>query len=223
MLIHPWDRGARRESLDFLRAQGFGQLVASGRGRDTAVVVPTQFLVADDDTVLLHLARPNPVWEAIAENPTVLLCATGDWAYVPSQWNEVPTTYYAAVQLTCEATVLDDPAEKTEVLRRQLGVLEQDAEDYDFAAQHRLLPGLRALHLSVREVTGKFKYGGNQDADYRRRISTELATRNAPGDAAARCQLERRLAAERPAERPADGLAGQLAAGRPLFGGAGRQ
>ena len=89
MLIHRWD-----ESLDehewrtFLAEHRFGDLVASGRNRDLAVVVPTQF-VLDGDEVVIHLARPNPIWAAIDENDQVMVCVAADWAFIPSSWKAV--------------------------------------------------------------------------------------------------------------------------------------
>jgi len=113
MLIHPWDAGGSdREWADFVRAQGFGHLIASGRDREVPVVVPTQFALVSAESVLLHLAQPNPIWAALAENPVVLLSIAGDWAYIPAAWKAigdedprfgVPTTYYAAVQLIATA------------------------------------------------------------------------------------------------------------------------
>jgi hypothetical protein len=67
VLIHPWDSGTDGEALAFVRAHEFGQLVAAGRDRDIPVIVPTQFVLADEKTLLLHLARPNPIWAAIEE------------------------------------------------------------------------------------------------------------------------------------------------------------
>jgi transcriptional regulator len=216
MLVHPWDAPFDdTEIWDFVRVQGFGHLIAPGyRGsghRELPVVVPTQFLVDGGGTrfhgegtfpdVLLHLARPNPVWEAIDENPTALLSVAGDWAYVPSAWKAVsgedpalgiPTTYYAAAQLVCDAEILDDEEAKLGVLRRQLAAYEPDLGHADPAAHVRRLPGIRALRLRVREVTGKFKYGGNVDATHRAAVAERLAERGGPGDAAARAHLLRR-------------------------------
>ena len=82
MLVHPWDASSGDDEWRaFVVSQGFGQLIACGRDREVPVVVPTQFLL-DGDDVLLHLARPNPIWQAIEENPAVLLSVAGDWAYV---------------------------------------------------------------------------------------------------------------------------------------------
>jgi len=67
--IAPADRSTGEpEWRPFVEAQGFGHLVAAGRGRDVPVVVPTQF-VLDADRVLLHLAGPNPIFAALAEQP----------------------------------------------------------------------------------------------------------------------------------------------------------
>jgi transcriptional regulator len=67
-----------------------------------------------DKEVLLHLAKPNPIWDALAERPSALLSVFGAYTYIPGHWNQdeygVPTSYYAAVQLACDVEVVDDPA-----------------------------------------------------------------------------------------------------------------
>jgi transcriptional regulator len=201
VLVHPWDATTdAAEWREFVVRQGFGQLVASGRDRDVAVVVPTQYVVEGEE-VLLHLARPNPVWAAIAENSAVLLSVAGDWAYIPSAWKAIdaedpalgiPTTYYAAVQLRCDATVVDDDEGKLAILRHQLGAYEPDVAHADPAAHRRRLSGIRGLRLAVREVTGKFKYGGNVDEAHRLAVAERLKARGAAGDEAARQHLLRR-------------------------------
>jgi transcriptional regulator len=202
VLIHPWDAPlSDDEWIAFVKAQGFGHLVAAGRGREVPVVVPTQFHLADPRTVVLHLARPNPIWDALEENPTVLLSVAGDWAYVPAAWKAIgdedprlgiPTTYYAAAQLIATATVVDDPAEKAEILRAQLAVTEPGGDVADPSEHARRLPGIRGLRLAVREVRAKFKYGGNVDDAHRAEVARRLAERDGPGDAAALDHLRRR-------------------------------
>ena len=102
------------EWRQFVADQGFGHLIAAGKGREVPVVVPTQF-VLDDDEVILHLVGKNPLLEAIEEQPRVLLSVAGDWAFIPSSWKAVgeenplfgiPTTYYAAVQIQGSATIV---------------------------------------------------------------------------------------------------------------------
>lgn len=205
MLVHPWDAPADEDEVwRFVRGQGFGHLVAPGR-REVPVVVPTQFVL--DGTgggrpdVLLHLARPNPVWAALDESPTVVLSIAGDWAYVPSAWKAtagedpalgIPTTYYAAAQLVGTAEVIDDPAAKLGVLRRQLATLEPDGGAADPSVHARRLSGIRGIRIRVLEVTGKFKYGGNVDDAHREIVAARLAERGGPGDGAALGHLQRR-------------------------------
>jgi transcriptional regulator len=206
VLVHPWDAPLDdAEWREWLGRNDFGQLIASGRGRDVPVVVPTHFRYDGALAVELHLARPNPVWAAVEENPAVLLTVIGDWTYVPSTWGAAPgtppelgiaTSYYATVQLTCTAEVVDDDGEKAALLRRQLDLMQPeggyapvDAGDDHYA---RRLPQIRGLRLAVTGVRGKFKYGGNKEPDHRQAIAARLADRGGRGDAAARAHLLRR-------------------------------
>lgn len=191
MLIHPWDAGTDEQALAYVKDHQFGHLIAAGRGRDAPVVVPTQFLVTDERTIWLHLARPNPIWPAIEENPKVLLSVAGPWSYIPGAWRAepgtdprlgVPTTYYSSVQLVCHAEIVTDAEGKLEILRAQLAGLEPGQGDP--GAMPRLLTGIRGLRLTVEEIRGKFKYDGHKDDRLRRRVAEGLAARGGPGDEA---------------------------------------
>ena len=202
MLIHPWDAGVSEDEwVAFARGQGFGHLVAGGRDREVPVVVPTQFALPAADEIVLHLARPNPIWHALDENPAVVLSVAGDWAYVPAAWKAigdedprmgVPTTYYAAVQLIGTASVVDDPEAKAAILRTQLGVTEPGSAVADPSEHGRTLNGIRGLRIAVREARAKFKYGGNVDDAHRTAVAEKLEHRDGPGDAAAIEHLRRR-------------------------------
>lgn len=202
MLIHPWDAGLDEDEWRaFVTGQGFGHLIAGGRGREVPVAVPTQF-VLDGHTVVLHLARPNPVWAAIAENPRLLLAVAGDWAYVPAAWKAIgdedpalgiPTTFYAAVQITGTAVAVDDPAEVAAILRTQLVTYEPEGAAADPEVAHAAkLRAIRGLRITIEEVRAKLKYGGNLDAAHRAALAARLAARGGPGDAAALAHLSRR-------------------------------
>ena len=181
----------------FVVEQGFGHFVAGGASRAIPVVVPTQFVLTDD-TITFHLARPNPVFECLAENDQCLMSVAGDWAYVPGAWKAigdedprsgVPTTYYGAVQLTGRVTVLDDPAEIADVLRLQLDDLERSSDYIDPLEHGKKLGGIRGLRIGIEEVRAKFKYGGNVDREHREYIADQLSFRGGPGDAAAVRQM----------------------------------
>src|SRR5260370_9935695 len=122
------------ECWDVGRAAGCGELVATGVGGELRAAVPTQYVVegrageATGIRVLVHLARRNPLWEAIAQRPLAVLAVAGDWAFVPGGWKAIgpedpgaglPTTYYAAVQVEAEAQVVEDPHDLLDLLRGQ--------------------------------------------------------------------------------------------------------
>jgi len=212
MLIHRWDAAIdETEWRDFVRAQGFGHLIAPGRDRDYPVVVPTQFVLIEpdgaSDVILLHLARPNPIWEALEENPHVVMSVAGDWAFIPSSWKVtgdedpargIPTTYYAAVQLCGTAQVLSDPEETAAVLRQQLAVIQPEERVVDPLEHGATLRTIQGIRIEVAEVRAKFKYGGNVDVDHREAVASHLLERGGPGDVAAERQLRRRMEAEAP-------------------------
>src|SRR5207248_9383237 len=52
----------------FVEAQAFGHFIAPGVGLAYPVVAPTQF-VLEGSEVLVHFARPNPVLDALQDNP----------------------------------------------------------------------------------------------------------------------------------------------------------
>ena len=206
MLIHPWDLATRGEWRDVLARVDFGQLVTAGHVDGYPIVVPTHFLYDGDATVLLHLARPNPLWRALEADPHVVLALTGDYAYVEAAWNAnpgtdptlgVPTSYYTGVQLLCRAEVVDDPDEKAAMLARQLAHHEPPGStrvtpSTDLESDRRQLPGIRGLRLHVEHVRAKMKYGGNKTPEHRADIAEHLAERAGPLDQQVRDRLLRR-------------------------------
>ena len=177
MLIHPWDVGSEEEWRAFLAAQTVGTLIVPTD--DLPVVTPTHY-VWDGTHVVLHLARPNPALAAVRER--VVFSVHGDWAYVPSAWKAVgdedptlgiPTSYYAAVTLTCTVEVLQGE-ELLDVLRLQLKHFEPGSTVADPAVHARQLPGIRGLRLTPTDVQAKFKYGGNVDDAHRAAVVDRL-------------------------------------------------
>jgi len=184
----------------FLAAHDFGELIAPGAGRDLPVVVPAHFIYDGDKTALLHLAKPNPVFEALAERPRAILSVFGAYTYIPGHWNQdeygVPTSYYAAVQLACDAEVLDDPAQIAAVLERQLAHFQPEGKHAPVEPGDNrygeLLGSIRAIRLTVTNVRAKFKFGANRTVEHREAVAAKLAQRGRPLDVEARANVLRR-------------------------------
>ncbi|MEV5609961.1 FMN-binding negative transcriptional regulator [Streptomyces sp. NPDC052225] len=215
MLIHPWD--AARDAAEWqqwLAAHDFGQLAVNGLPGEPPFVQPMHFAYAPGSgagagtgfgEVVAHLARPNPVWPALAANPDVLLSVVDDYAFVPGPWQAppgvpaehgTPTSVYTAVQLRCTAEVVDDPELKAELLNRQVGHFQEPGTSVPVAAGEapygRMLPGIRVLRLRVTDVRAKFKYAGHKPEEVKDRIAQGLAERGGPRDAGALAMQRRR-------------------------------
>ena len=202
VLIHRHDAAlSDAEWRAFLADHDFGELIVPGAGRDLPVVVPTHFVYDGDKTVLLHLAQPNPVWEALAERPRALLSVFGAYTFIPGHWNQdeygVPTSYYAAVQLACDAEVLDDPAQIAAILERQLAHFQPEGKHAPVEPGDnrygKLLGSIRGIRLSVTDVRAKFKFGANRTVEHRRVVAAKLAERGRPLDIEARANVMRRI------------------------------
>ena len=212
MLVHPWDAPLDdAEWQQWLASSGgFGVLAVNNADPTQApLVLPTHFTVAGPE-VLLHLARPNPVWPHLEAADEVRLVVVGDYAYVPTSWRAkaggrdedgVPTSYYASVQLVCRPHVVDDPQGKADVLAAQLRDLQPEGGHAEVAVDAgpyaRMLPGIRAVRLSVLRVEAKFKYDDHNPVEHRERVSERLDQRGHGRDAGAARQQRRRLAALR--------------------------
>jgi transcriptional regulator len=205
MLIRKHDAAiSEDEWKTFLAARDFGELIASGRGRDVPIVIPAHFIFDGDRTIRLHLAVPNPVWDALAENPLALVAVYGDYSYIPTQWNAnpgtdvrygVPTSYYAAVQAVVRTRVVDDPGELSEILNGQLAHFQPEgghAPVEPAGPYGTQLGAIRGIVATIEEVRAKFKYGGNKTVEHRSAIADHLAERGTGLDAGARAQLLRR-------------------------------
>jgi transcriptional regulator len=210
MLIHPWDSSLdTTEWRQWLAATDrFGVLAVNNLDPAQApVLVPTHFTVAGDE-LLVHLARPNPVWPHLQAATEVRLAVIGDYAYIPTYWRAkaggpdedgVPTSYYATVQFVCRPTIVDDPEGKVEILAAQLGDFQPEGGYATVAVGEspygRMLRGIRGVRLAVLRVDAKFKYDDHNPVEHRQRVIGNLEERGHGLDAGAAAQQQRRLAA----------------------------
>ena len=210
MLIHPWDAAVDRAEWQgwLASTDRFGMLAVNNLDPGKApILVPTHFTVAGEE-LLIHLARPNPVWPHLEAAPEVRLAVVGDYAYIPTYWRAkaggpdedgVPTSYYTAVQFVCRPTVVDDLEGKAELLAAQLADFQPEGGHAPMAVDAppygRMLPGIRGVRLDVLRVDAKFKYDDHNPVEHRERVSDHLEERHHGLDAAAATQQRRRLGA----------------------------
>ncbi|MDF3336838.1 FMN-binding negative transcriptional regulator [Mycolicibacterium septicum] len=210
MLIHPWDAALdEAEWQNWLAGTDrFGILAVNNLDPASApVMVPTHFTHAGGE-LLLHLARPNPVWPHLEAAAEVRLTVIGDYAFIPTYWRAkaggpdedgVPTSYYSSVQFVCRPTILDEPEDKARILAAQLTDFQPEGRHATVAVGEdpygRMLPGIRGIRLEVLRVEAKFKYDDANPIEHRERVIGNLEQRGHGLDTAAAAQQRRRLAA----------------------------
>ena len=166
--------------LPILRERGFGTLVACGSGGLDAAQVPME-IDPSGRIFRCHVARPNPLWKAIAESPSVLAIFLGVDHYISPNWypskaehgSVVPTWNYEAIHVHGNARIFEED-------QRLLAHLEAltDAHERPFAKAwkvgdahadfiERQMRGIVGIEIHVERIEGKFKLGQNRSKDDR--------------------------------------------------------
>jgi transcriptional regulator len=104
--MHPnpvFHTGDRARNLAYARERGFGVLAVCVEAAPVMAHVP--FLICEDDeTVLLHLVRSNPIARALKTPLQTRIAVSGPDSYISPDWydvdDQVPTWNYVAVHLT---------------------------------------------------------------------------------------------------------------------------
>lgn len=163
-----------------IRAHPLGLLVSNGS--DGPVANPLPFLLDADvppnGRLRVHLAKANPQWRLLADNPAspVLVVFQGADTYVTPSWYEtkretgkvVPTWNYATVHCWGRPTVIEDAG----WLRRQIGALTDHkesgraapwaVEDAPEPYVQSQIKGIVGLEIPVARSEGKWKVSQNR-------------------------------------------------------------
>ncbi|MER8460661.1 FMN-binding negative transcriptional regulator [Mesorhizobium sp. M1300] len=171
-----------------IRAHPLGLLVSNGAEGPVANAIP--FLldapsllneeVPPNGRLRAHLARANPQWRLLADNPLspVLVVFQGADAYVRPSWYEtkretgkvVPTWNYAIVQVRGIVTVVEDQ----DWLAEQISDLTMSQEgnratpwavtDAPPPFIQSQIKGIVGLEIAITEINGKWKVSQNRPA-----------------------------------------------------------
>lgn len=190
MLIRPHDAAPPDAWRGIVDAHDFGVFVLPGDGGSMPALVPSHFIRTQDDRILAHFTRDNPIWERLAESDRCALSVVAAYTYVPSAWNAsseegtsygVPTSYYAAVEVVGRARPLDAPAEMAALLNAMLahfepGSARRPVETGD-NPDTRQFGAIRGLELRPESIRAKTKFGGNRSAAHRAAVEARLRER----------------------------------------------
>ena len=189
----------RGSALELARERGFGTFTVAGPEGVLAAHLP---FVLDEDRVLAHLVRVNPIARHLRREPArALLIVSGPDGYVSPDWygeaQLVPTWNYAAVHLRGELRLLDDTALRP-ILDRLSETFEArlapkppwKTDKVEEGLLARMMRQIVPIEMSVDTVDSTFKLNQNRSDTARAGAAAALAAGGTPG-------METRALAER--------------------------
>lgn len=160
-----------------------------------------------------HVARANPLWQALAEGGDCLVAFQGPQAYVSPNWypgkadnpKQVPTWNYAMVQVRGTARVVHDAAWLHRLLADLTtvheGALPQPWSMDDAPADFidGLLKAIVGIEIPVAAISGKWKVSQNRSAADANGVAEGMRSiAGAPGAAAMAALVAERAPAFKP-------------------------
>ena len=174
-----------------IEANNFAVLVSSVDGRAFGTHLPFLY-VPESGLLTAHMARANPHWQTLVENPEdALVIFQGPHEYVSPTWYGepgVPTWNYAAVHVYGSFELIENPDEHRRVLaaltaHHEAGNTPPWQADFDAPLIAGMLRGTVAFNIRIRALEGKFKLSQNRTSADRSRVIDALEARG--GDNAA--------------------------------------
>jgi transcriptional regulator len=171
------------DAVAFMRANPFAIVVSSTNELPFATHAPVLVCEAGDRLVIRgHVAKANPHWKHMEQQPRCLIIFHGVHAYIsPSNYTtreNVPTWNYGAVHVYGQARVFSAPEELLTVLHELIGRFEQSyaqqwaelSESY----RDRMLSHIVGFEIAVTDIEAKFKLSQNRTTDEQANVIATL-------------------------------------------------
>jgi transcriptional regulator len=195
----------RQKLAQFIAEYSFATVVTQLNGIPVASHVPLLYQPPPSDssgwgTLVGHLARPNPHWQAAANAEAAgnsgeaaetsgeipaLAIFHGPHAYISPTWyaepNTVPTWNYVAVHATGRLRLIQDTPRLLDLLRQTVDFYEASQptpwrlEDQDQTFIEKLAGGIVGFEIAIDSLEGKWKLNQNHSAARRQRVIEALS------------------------------------------------
>lgn len=159
------------DAVSFMRANPFVILVSASDDGPFASHVPVVIRETEDQLIIRgHVAKANPHWRYLEQNPQCLTIFHGPHSYIsPSLYTNresVPTWNYGAVHLYGNARVFASPDAMLGVLHDLMGIFEPAYAEQWASLSHeyreRMLTHIVAFEITATKLEAKFKLGQNR-------------------------------------------------------------
>ena len=174
----------RATALAFMRANPFAILVSQPDDGPFATHVPVVIRESGDQlTIRGHVAKANPHWRYLQNDPTCLMIFHGPHAYIsPSNYDTreaVPTWNYGAVHIYGNATTYAEPEQLLSMLHDLIptfdAAYEQQWASLSEAYRQRMLGHIVGFEIAVTKLEAKFKLSQNRTRNEQQHVIDSLA------------------------------------------------
>lgn len=173
----------RASAVAFMRANPFAILVSNTDNGPFATHVPVVIPEsADKLTIRGHVAKANPHWRYLQNNPQCLMIFHGPHAYVsPANYEireSVPTWNYGAVHASGQTRTYSSPEELLSMLHHLIPTFEA-AYGEQWASlgetyRQRMLGHIVGFEIAVTQLEAKFKLSQNRTRQEQQNIIDSL-------------------------------------------------
>jgi transcriptional regulator len=193
----------RAAALAFMRANPFAILVSSTADGPFATHLPV--VIREDDQQLVlrgHVAKANPHWHYLDQQPECLTIFHGPHAYVsPTNYDtkeNVPTWNYGAVHVYGNARTYSAPEDLLGMLHDLIPTFEaayaEQWASFSEAYRSRILSHIVGFEITVTKLEAKFKLSQNRTRNEQQHVIDSLSkSPDSAISATAHLMCERRL------------------------------
>lgn len=174
-------------AIAFMRANPFAILVSTTDDGPFATHVPVVIReTAGQTTIRGHVAKANPHWRYLEEQPHCLMIFHGPHSYIsPTNYatrENVPTWNYGAVHAYGEARTFSEPSDLLNMLHDLIPTFEAAyAEQWANLSEpyrSRMLSHIVGFEIEVTKLEAKFKLSQNRTRDEQQNVIDSLSRAN---------------------------------------------
>jgi transcriptional regulator len=175
--------GDHAAAIAFMKANPFAILVSATSEEPFATHLPLFVLETEDHLVIRgHVAKANPHWRHLEQDPKCLTIFHGPHAYVSASnytmRENVPTWNYGAVHVYGNARVFASADDLQGVLHQLIGTFEPAYADqwasFSETYRERMLSHIVGFEIAVTKIEAKFKLSQNRTKEEQTNVITSL-------------------------------------------------
>lgn len=173
------------DALAFMRANPFTILVSNTDNGPFATHLPLVIRENGDRLTLRgHVAKANPHWRYLEQQPNCLTIFHGPHSYIsPTNYNSrevVPTWNYGAVHVYGDARVIAAPEELLGILHQLIPLFEPSYADQwaslSQSYRDRMLSHIVGFEITVTKMEAKFKLSQNRAREEQEKVIESLSS-----------------------------------------------